>query len=420
MTGVSGSPTVHDVATESMRRDPGIAPSRGRILGIVGPLVLTAFTVFGTFGAARGEEHRHDLDAFGVVLAVVAPLSLLAFRRYPVPVLWFVAIATLVYLELDYPYGPIMLSVAIAIVGAVMLGHRGWAWATAGFVYFAHLALRGEFRDEGWSWGGAAGFAAWTLVVLIAAELARVRRERVVAARQAQAETVRRQQNEERLRIARELHDVVAHHMSLINVQAGVALHLVDRKPEQVQTALATIKDASKEALSELRSLVGVLREEADGAPLAPTATLSSLDELVERARHAGLTLRKSTSGEIRTLPTAVELAAVRIVQEAITNVVRHAGAREAELRLDYRADMLTVQVDDDGSGGRRLATLEEGSGLRGMRERATALGGTLTVEAAPAGGLRITARLPVEDVGAGGATGGGATGGGATRGGEA
>jgi signal transduction histidine kinase len=403
MTPASGSPTVHDVATDSMRRGPGFGASRGRILGILGTSALTLFTVVGTFGASRGEPDRHGLDALAILLAIAVPLSLAAFRRYPVAVLWFVTAGILLYLARDYPYGPIMLSLVVALVLAVMQGHRAWAWAAAAAAYVGHLALRGEFRDEAWSWGQAGAFAAWTLVVLIAAEFARVRRERMIAARQADAETERRQANEERLRIARELHDVVAHHMSLINVQAGVALHLVDRRPEQVQTALATIKDASKEALSELRSLVGVLRDETDSAPRTPTATLSSLDELVERARHAGLTLRKSTGGEVRTLPTAVELAAVRIVQEAITNVVRHADAREAELRLDYGSDMLTVQVDDDGTGGRRLATLEESSGLRGMRERATALGGTLTIEAAPAGGLRITARLPVDGDGAAG-----------------
>ncbi len=386
------------MTTQTARWAPGLGPPPWfRHFAIIGPVLLTAFTVVGTFGAARGEADRHELDALGVALAIVVPLSLVAFRRYPVPVLWFVSLATLGYLERDYPYGPIMFSLVIAIVGSVIRGHRAAAWAATGVFYVGHMALRGEFRDEHWSWGAVAGFGAWALVVLIAGEFARVRRERVLAARQAQAETKRRQANEERLRIARELHDVVAHHMSLISVQAGVALHLVDRNPEQVQTALATIKDASKEALAELRSLVGVLRDEADTAPRAPTTTLSSLDELVERVRHAGLTLRKTTSGEVRTLPTAVELAAVRIVQEAITNVVRHADADEAELRLDYGSDMLTVQVDDDGSGGRRLETLAEGSGLRGMRERATALGGTLSVEAAPAGGLRITARLPVE-----------------------
>jgi signal transduction histidine kinase len=397
MTPESGSPTVHGVTTQTARWGAGFGPPRPRFLAVAGPVLLAVFTVFGTFGAARNEAHDIEFNAFSIVLAAVVPLSLIAFGRYPVPVLWFITLATLGYLELDYPYGPILLSLVVAIVGSVIRGHRAAAWAATGVFYFGHMALRGEFRGEDWSWGAVAGFGAWALVVLIAADFARVRRERMVAARRAQAETERRQANEERLRIARELHDVVAHHMSLISVQAGVALHLVDRNPEQVQTALATIKDASKEALTELRSLVGVLRDEADTAPRAPTTTLSSLDELVERARHAGLTLRKSTSGEVRTLPTAVELAAVRIVQEAITNVVRHADADEAELRLDYGSDMLTVQVDDDGSGGRRLETITEGSGLRGMRERATALGGTLSVEAAPAGGLRIIARLPVE-----------------------
>ena len=386
------------MTTETWRQAAQDGQPRGPILGIVGPLVLTVFTVVGTFGAAHGETSRRGLDVLAIGLAIAVPLSLLGLRRHPVAVLWFVALSTLGYLLRDYPYGPIMISLVVAVVAAVMLGHRWAAWLALGVVYVGHLALRGEFRDEAWSWGAATGFGAWSLVVLFGAEFARVRRERVVAARQVRAETARRQANEEKLRIARELHDVVAHHISLINVQAGVALHLVDRKPEQVETALAAIKDASKEALSELRSLVGVLRDEADTAPRAPTTTLATLDEMVERTGHAGLTLHKSTSGDVRTLPTPVELAAVRIAQEAITNVVRHANAQEADLRLDYGADMLTVQVDDDGSGGARIDAIDEGSGLRGMRERAASLGGTLTIEAAPSGGLRVTARLPLEE----------------------
>jgi signal transduction histidine kinase len=133
--------------------------------------------------------------------------------------------------------------------------------------------------------------------------------------------------------------------MSLINVQAGVALHLVDRRPEQAQTALAAIKDASKEALVELRALVGVLRDEAEAAPRAPASTLSSLDALVERSGHAGLSVRRLVGGDVRPLPASVELAAFRIVQEAITHVVRHSGARHADVRLDYGADVLSVQV---------------------------------------------------------------------------
>jgi signal transduction histidine kinase len=250
--------------------------------------------------------------------------------------------------------------------------------------------------DEPWSWGESFGVSAWLLVLLFAGEVIRVRRERAQSARRVRVETQRRQANEERLRIARELHDVVAHHMSLINVQAGVALHLVDRRPEQAQTALMAIKDASKEALVELRALVGVLRDETEAAPRFPASMLDSLDDLVERSAHAGLTVHKVVEGDVRRLPAAVELAAFRIVQEAITNVVRHSGAQQADVHLDYGADVLSVRVDDAGGAGKRAHTLEPGSGLRGMNERATALGGSLTVGTSPAGGVRIEAVLPV------------------------
>ena len=186
--------------------------------------------------------------------------------------------------------------------------------------------------------------------------------------------------------------------MSLINVQAGVALHLVDRRPEQAQTALMAIKDASKEALVELRALVGVLRDETEAAPRVTgvDARLARRPGRAQRATPASPCARSSRATYGR-LPASVELAAFRIVQEAITNVVRHSGARHADVRLDYGADVLSVRIDDDGSGAAaRAASLEPGSGLRGMRERAVALGGTLTVGAAPAGGVRVEAVLPL------------------------
>ena len=168
-----------------------------------------------------------------------------------------------------------------------------------------------------------------------------MRRANIVEARRTRAERARRQVGEERLRIARELHDVVAHHMSLINVQAGVALHLVDRKPEQVETALATIKDASKEALIELRALIGVLRADGEDGPAAcRSRRLASLDDLVGRTRQAGVELQARVEGDTSGLPAAVELAAYRIIQEAVTNIVRHSGARSATCR---------VVVGDDG-----------------------------------------------------------------------
>jgi signal transduction histidine kinase len=364
----------------------------------VGPVLLALFQLVGTFGAASGHQQpdRRGIDAIAVLLVLAGPLALHWVRRFPVPVLWFVAVVTLGYLLAGYPYGPVVISLVVAVVVAVVMGHRVAAWLALGVVFVGHIALRGLFRDEPWSWGQFSAVGTWALLVLVAGEVIRVRRERAQAARRVRAETGRRQANEERLRIARELHDVVAHHMSLINVQAGVALHLVDRRPEQAQTALQAIKDASKEALTELRSLVGVLRDETEAAPRSPAAMLDSLDDVVARSAHAGLTVTKTVDGDVRRLPAAVELAAFRIVQEAITNVVRHAGGRRADVRLDYGPTVLTVRIDDDGRGGSRAAALEPGSGLRGMRERASSLGGSLTVGASPAGGIRIEATLPI------------------------
>ena len=371
-------------------------PTGWRLAAVAGPLALAVVQVGGTFGAAHGQPERRPLDALAIALVLAGPLSLLWLRRFPVHVLVVVAAVTLVYLLREYPYGPVILSLVVALLVNVIRGHRAAAWLAAGTVYAGHLALRPLVGDEDWSWGQALGVGAWGLVILTAGEIARVRRERTVAARQARAETERRQANEERLLIARELHDTVAHHMSLINVQAGVALHLVDRRPEQAQTALAVIKDASKEALTELRALVGVLRDETEAAPRAPASMLGSLDDLVARSSHAGLTVRKRVDGDVRPLPAAVELAAFRIVQEAITNVVRHSGARTADITLDYGADVLTVQVTDDGTGGPRAGSLAEGSGIRGMRERAAALRGTLVLDASPSGGLRLVATFPL------------------------
>jgi signal transduction histidine kinase len=378
------------------RNAPDGPAARWRYVAVVGPLVLAVIQVFGTIGASQHQSDRRGVDALAIVLALAGPVALLFLRRHPVSVLWVIAVVTLVYLLLGYAYGPVILSAVVALFAAVVRGHRLAAWLAAGFIYFGHFGLRPLFRDDGWSWGQAFGVGAWTLVILIVGEVARVRRERAIAAGQVRAETARRQANEERLRIARELHDVVAHHMSLINVQAGVALHLVDRRPEQAQTALAAIKDASKEALVELRALVGVLRDETEAAPRAPASTLASLDGLVERSGHAGLTVRKVVEGDVRPLPASIELAAFRIIQEAITNVVRHSGARHADIRLGYGAQVLSVEVIDDGTGGASVGRLDEGSGIRGMRERAVALGGTLTLGAAPSGGTTVSASFPL------------------------
>jgi signal transduction histidine kinase len=192
--------------------------------------------------------------------------------------------------------------------------------------------------------------------------------------------------------MARELHDVLAHSISVINVQAGVGLALLDTDPEQARTALTTIKAASKEALGEVRQVLDTLRAPGD-APRTPAPGLDRLPELVEQAAGAGLTVE--IEGEAPKLPPGTDLAAFRIVQEALTNVVRHSGSRQARVRLDQAEGALRLRIDDDGpatgadAGG-------SGNGLAGMRERAAALGGTIEAGPRDDGGFRVLAVVPL------------------------
>jgi signal transduction histidine kinase len=210
----------------------------------------------------------------------------------------------------------------------------------------------------------------------------------------ARAEQERRQQSEERLRIARELHDVLGHHLSLINVQAGVGLHLLDSRPEQAREALTAIKSASAEALREVRTVLGVLRPEDEQAPRAPAP---GLDGLAELTAEAGLPVTVRRTGQPRPLPAEVDRAAYRIVQEALTNVRRHAGTGvSAEVIVGYEPGAVRVVVTDDGVGpGAPVEASDEGNGIAGMRARAAALGGTLSAGPAPGGGFRVEATFP-------------------------
>jgi signal transduction histidine kinase len=201
--------------------------------------------------------------------------------------------------------------------------------------------------------------------------------------------------------MARELHDSLGHYLSLISVQSGVALSLNQELPEQVRTSLATVKQASKEALSELRSVLDILRQDGERAPRSPTATLARLGDLVAQAAAPGLEVRVETEGSVRPLPFGVDLAAYRIVQEALTNVARHAGPATATVRVTYGEDDVTVQVDDDG-GGRPgdPQPPASGKGIAGMRERVAALGGELDAGPRPEGGFRVRARFPLDGAG--------------------
>jgi signal transduction histidine kinase len=218
------------------------------------------------------------------------------------------------------------------------------------------------------------------------------------AVRSADPEEARRQAGEERLRIARELHDALGHQLSLIKVHAGVALHLNQELPAQARSSLAAINQASTQALGELRAVLDILRQQPE--PPAPTATLARLDALIAQAHATGLEVRTEIDGEVHGLPLGVDVAAFRIVQEALTNVTRHAGPATATVRLAYGERDLTVEVDDDGRPGGRVQTRVGGSkGLLGMRERVAALGGALQAGPRPGGGFRVRARLPLNGV---------------------
>jgi signal transduction histidine kinase len=338
-----------------------------------------------------GRYHDGGASTLGVVLPGAAGLLLAWRRERPVAVLGAVLALTLAYWLLDLPGGPVFLPLVVAFFTAHHEGHRTAATASlaAGWVGFAFLAPLARGDDV--TATGAATLAAWLLVLLGAAEVIRARRAARAESARAREDEARRQAGEERLRIARELHDVLAHDISLINVQAGVALHLIDERPEQARDALAAIKHASKDALGELRSVLEALRA-AGPAPRAPTAGLARLDEVVAGAAAAGLRVDTAIEGDPQPLPAAVDLAAFRIVQEAVTNVIRHAGAAGAAVRLRYGPDDLVVEVTDDGRGG---AVNGHGSGLAGMAERAAALGGTLDAGPRPGGGFAVRARLP-------------------------
>jgi signal transduction histidine kinase len=385
-----------DRGAASMTRPPSGLWS-GRLADVRLALVVGAIQVGGSYGASQHQHPARSLDALGYVLVATGPAALLFRRRYPVNVLAVVWTATMAYMAIGYADGPIWLSLIIAFATVVITGHRlaGQVALVAGFVASLWLGpLLGTRRSP--TLVGSLGLGAWLLVLLSAAEVLRIRRERAVEAMRTQEEEARRRASDERLRIARELHDVLAHNISMINVQAGTALHLMDEQPDRARSALAAIKDASKEALVELRSVLGVLRQDDEQAPLAPAPTVSRIEDLVRSAEAAGVAVRVEMGGTPRTLPAGVELAAFRIVQEALTNVARHAGPASATVAVTYGDEDIVLQVDDDGRGPLANGS-HEGNGLPGMRERAAALGGTLQAGPRPGGGFRVRAWLPVD-----------------------
>lgn len=426
------------------------APGLGAPPRLLTELTLVAgaalVQIGGTIMAARNQL---DHDGLGVGAALVLALGVLALpirHRFPVGVLAFTFCTTLAYWSLDNPGGPVFVSLIVALIHVVLIGRRRAAITSlvAGFVAFPWLPYLLDNGDRP-SVPALAALAAWLAALISVGEVVRSRRDRAGEAARSAAEALRRQAADERVRIARDLHDSVAHNMSLISIQAGVALHLMeeDRTAEegsegtnaQVREALEAIKGASKEALVELRSILGVLRHVDDaeemaggdahavsdlgrsevregddagaGAPRAPVPDLQRLDDLVERAGSTGLDVQVELGIEretLQALPHPVGVAAFRIIQESLTNVVRHSDSATAVVRIGTPdRGVLAVEVLDEGldrsrgDTGRSLDLTGGGSGIAGMRERAVAVGGRLEAGPRPGRGFAVRAELPVD-----------------------
>ncbi|MDQ1595491.1 MAG: hypothetical protein QOH40_2047 [Arthrobacter pascens] len=367
-------------------------------------VAVAVFEVVGTvFASARQPDHR-PLDVLAFVLLLAGPASLSLRRRAPLVMLPVAAASVTAYLALGYAWGPVFLSLALAIVFAAAAGRRWQTWAVAAACAALLLAAAAASGDEFALVRGFAG-TSWLAILVLLGEGVRLRGERAAERRRQQEAREQAARDEYRLALARDIHDVVAHSLSLINVRASVALHLGEKDPGQFRPALEAIKAASKDSLAEVRQLLGVLRDDAPLSP-APPPRLDRIPGLVDDARRAGLevTLTQPDAAVVQQLPDAVQEASYRIVQEALTNVVRHSGAHTAAVVLGLEASRapdgpqrLTVTVDDDGAGA---AGAPEGNGVTGMRERVAAVGGTLHLAprhlSPQRQGWRVRAVIPV------------------------
>ncbi|MBZ9638998.1 histidine kinase [Streptomyces sp. PSKA30] len=354
---------------------------------------VLAVGVFVLVALAEGQRLGHGGDSMSspaaswlLMMAVCG--ALLCRRRYPVAVGWFTVVGTGAYYVLSAVDGPLVLVPIVALYAIAAQGGMQAAIAMAAAMVIGVGA--GTLVAKSDVTGTAVFMLTGWLVAVVA--LGGVRHSRVAYAE----EEARLRATEERLRIAREVHDVVGHNISMINVQAGAALHRLKKDPAQAEEALGAIKAGSRETLRELRATLGVLRQVDEEAPTAPAPGLARADELAASARLSGLRVRIERTGAERSLSAPVDLAAYRIVQESLTNAARHSGGGHVTIRLAYGDEGLTLAIEDDGRGAAaRPAVVGGGSGIVGMTERARALGGELTAGPRAEGGFVVRARLP-------------------------
>ncbi|MGW8365503.1 sensor histidine kinase [Streptomyces wedmorensis] len=351
----------------------------------------------------------HSPDVWSVLIMVAGAAALVLRRRNPFAVLCFTVTISLFELVSDNRPAPIAMSAVVALFTVAARTDRPTTWRV-GLVTMAVLTVAAmAFGPTHWYAQDNLGVFAWTGMAAAAGDAVRSRRafvdairERAERAERTREEEAGRRVAEERLRIARDLHDVVAHHIALVNVQAGVAAHVMDKRPDQAKEALSYVREASRSALDELRATVGLLRQSGDPeAPTEPAPGLAVLDGLLDSFRKAGLPVAVAVTradGD-KPLPATVDLAAYRIVQEALTNVRKHAGPdAEAEVSVVRVGRTVEITVLDNGAPRTGAARPEAsgGHGLLGMRERVGALGGTLTAAPRYGGGFRVQAILPV------------------------
>ncbi|MFI6104681.1 sensor histidine kinase [Streptomyces sp. NPDC051310] len=368
-------------------------PIRPPVADVLVAVAPTSVAVLLAQEAAR--QGWPPLDLVGYLLVALVNLPVVLRSRAPVTVCLVVLALWTVYVTAGYwpvvnSFAPMLAVYTVASLRPLRTALTCAALMSTVWIY-AGVITDGSHMPS--VVGQAVGFSA---VLLRNGHVARRSAELARRLREEQEERARREVAEERGRIARELHDVVAHHMSVISVQVGLARFVFDSDPGTARAALGTIADTSTEALEELRRVLKVLRTDGDGGPVAPMPGLARLAEMAERVRAGGVPVDLRVEGTPRPLPPGVDLCAYRVVQEALTNVLKHAPGANARVEVRYKERHVEVAVTDDGKGviQDRVRT-GSGHGLIGMRERAKLYGGTITVGPRSEGGFAVGLTLP-------------------------
>ena len=373
-----------------------------------GAILAIVFLAAGPYPHARGPR---------LLVALLLGGTIAALRRWPLPVLVFAAGANALAMAMGNVPLPLSVVLGLAVFFVASQMPRRWsvpaAVVTAAGLGAALLYAVLAVRHASPALEAVEGFVPLVAAWFVGDSAAARRRylaglaEQAERERAAEAERARQQVREERVRIARELHDVVAHTLAVITVQAGVGRRLADRRPEQANAALESIEAIGRTAQDELRVVLGLLREEETGtAPLAPAPRIADVPALVEAVRASGTPVELRMSGAERRLSPALELSVYRVIQEALTNVVKHAPGARAAIDLAVSAQQIRLEVADDGGPGEGppasngpAVSPGPGHGIMGMRERIGAFGGCLVTGPRAERGFRVAAEIPVERV---------------------